>query len=180
MTDVSPADWVVEGLRSWAEDGARLESFAPEGFDVYARIFHPAGFRPSHRGALDPSTAIRWADLAREKGIELFPDITFSEVYGIDPEDQQKLNELAPTIGELPPETCDALSDLLRPHTETSELCWFCLWEENGAFWGESHGPLRAPGETPAEEYLAAAHAQDELLGSTPRVEAEARRCFLL
>jgi hypothetical protein len=42
MTDVSPADWVVQRLRPWAGDGARLESFAPDGFDGYARVIHPA------------------------------------------------------------------------------------------------------------------------------------------
>ena len=179
MTDVSHADWVLERLRPWAEDGARLESFAPEGFDAYARIFHPAGFRPGHRGALDPASVMRWADLARARGIEQVPDIAFIEVSGIDPEDRQRQNELAPMDGELAPETCDALSDLLRAHTRTPGLCWFCLWEGNGAFWSESHGPLRAPGEPPDEADVEAARAQDELLGSTPRVEAYARRYFL-
>ena len=128
MTDVSPADWVVRRLRPWAADGARLESFAPDGFDGYARVFHPAG---------------------------------------------------ALMEGTLPPETCEALSDLLRPHTRTPERCWFCLWEGNGAFWSGAHSPALAPGESLDEAYRVAARAQDELLNSTPRVEAEARSYFL-
>jgi hypothetical protein len=167
MTDVSPADWVVRRLRPWAGDGARLESFAPDGFDGYARVFHPA------------STGEKWTDLARARGIELFPDITFSEVSGIGPQDQHDLDELAPWDGELPPETCEALSDLLRPHTRTPERCWFCLWEGNGAFWSGAHSPALAPGESLDEAYRVAARAQDELLNSTPRVEAEARSYFL-
>jgi hypothetical protein len=179
MTDVSPADWVVERLRSWDPDGARLESFAPDGFEAYARLFHPAGNRPSHRGALGPSTAMKWADMARAKGITLSPDTTFSEVSGFGPNDQ--LDELAPMAGELPPETCDALSTVLRPHTRTPDRCWFCLWDGNGSFWSQSHAPLLPPGATRDEtdQYWATARAQDGILGSTPRVKTHARRYFL-
>lgn len=181
MTDVSPADWVVERLRPWEPDGARLRSFAPDGFEAYARAFHPAGYRPAQRGSLDPSVGTKWADLARARGITLSPDISFSELSGIAPEDQHELDELAPLDGELPPEGCDALAAVLRPHTRTPDRCWFCLWEGNGSFWSESHGPGLPPDATREEtdRYWAAARAQDKLLGSTPRVETHARRYFL-
>lgn len=112
LDDVSGADWIVKRLRPWDPNGARLESFIPEGFEAYARIFHSAAFRSARRGAIDPDTAIRWSDLARERGMELTPDIAFLEVSGIDPGDQRALAEIAPMDGKLPPETCDALAAL--------------------------------------------------------------------
>jgi hypothetical protein len=106
------------------------------------RSSSPAGYRPGHRGSLDPSTTTKWADLARARGIALSPDISFSEVSGLGPEDEQELDELAPMDGELPPETCDALAAVLRSHTHTPDRCWFCLWDGNGALWSQSHAPL--------------------------------------
>jgi hypothetical protein len=166
---------------AWDPNGARLESFVPEGFEQYARVFHPPGYRPGQRGGPRATPGPRWADLARARGIALFPDITFSEVSGFGPENQREFDELAPMEGELPPETCDALAAVLRPHTSTPDRCWFCLWDGNGALWSESHGPLLnadAPGEE-TESHLQSARAQDEILGSTPRVEAHARSYFL-
>jgi hypothetical protein len=181
MTDVSPAEWVVERLRPWDPHGPRLRSFAPEGFDAYARVFHPAGYRPARRGSLDPSVGKKWADLARARGLPLSADISFSEVSGIAREDQHELDELAPLDGALPPETCDALAWVLRPHTRTPDRCWLCLWEGNGSFWSQSHGTGLSPDATGEEtdRYWAAARTQDEILDLTPRVETQDRRYFL-
>lgn len=185
LDDVSGADWIVERLRPWDPNGARLESFIPEGFEAYARIFHPAGFRSVRRGAIDPDTAIRWSDLARERGVELTPDIAFLEVSGIEPGDQRALDEIAPMDGELPPETCDALAALLRPHTTTTQVAWFCLWNGNGAFWSRSHSIVHSsldgsePSREEIERHIAEAEAQDAILQSTPLVRAYARDYFL-
>jgi hypothetical protein len=181
VRDVRAAEWVVGQLKAWDPNGARLESFAPGGFEAYARVFHPAGFRPAQHGAMDKSVGRRWADLARERGVELTPDIAFIEVAGTEADDEGALDEIAPMSGELPPETCDALATLLRPHTTTSHVAWFCLWEGNGAFWSSAHSPLYAhdASDEQIERYRAEAHAQDALLGSTPRVEAYARSYFL-
>jgi hypothetical protein len=180
MTDVSPADWVVGYLKPWDPTGARLESFVPGGFEAYARIFHPAKFRPARRGVLDPSISRRWADLAREHGLELTPDIAFVEVSGLEPGDDA-LDEIAPSDENLPPETCDSLAALLRGHSSTPGVSWFCLWDGNGAFWSASHSPLY-PADARRDEiarYQAEAEAQDALLKSTPLVEAYARSYFL-
>jgi hypothetical protein len=151
LRDVSGADWVVSGLKPWDPDGARLESFAPKGFDAYVRVVHPAGFRPAKRGVIAKNVGRRWGDLARERGVELTPDIAFVEVIGIDPGESQALDDIAPSSGELPPETCDALAAVLRPHTTASQVAWFCLWQGNGAFWSQSHGPLYAHDATAKE-----------------------------
>ena len=38
-----PANWIKERLGDWAsEDGMFVGSVVPEGFEAYARVFHPA------------------------------------------------------------------------------------------------------------------------------------------
>jgi hypothetical protein len=177
-SDVTPADWVMQRLKPWDPGGARLESFAPEGFEAYARVFHPA--RPTPRGALDPHPSTRWGDLARARDIALTPDISFLEVSGIELGDDQAMHELAPAR-ELLPEACDALTEVLRARTATPDLAWFCLWEGNGAFWSRAHtSPIPSDaGRERIEQYAAQAEAQDELLTATPRVETYQRRYFL-
>ena len=180
--DVSAADWVVSTFRPWDPEGVRLDSFAPPGFEMYARIFHPAGFRPAFAGALDPRSGVRWATLGADRGIPLSPDVSFAEISGIGPEDQHGLDEIGPSDGKLPPETCEALVRALRRHTTTPQTCWFCLWEGDGSFWSTSHSPLYADDASAAEieRYREQGKAQDEFLRSTPRVEAQARSYFLL
>jgi hypothetical protein len=181
MNDVTASEWIMQRLKPWDPNGARLESFAPEGFEAYARVLHPPGFRPGKRGGPDNS-AIRWEDLARARGIDLIPEIGFLEAAGLEPGDDRALDEIGPMSGELPPETCHALSSILRAHTSSPDMTWFCLWEGNGAFWSHSHDPLHADDATAEEvgRHRAAAEAQDRLLESTRRVEALARRYFLL
>jgi hypothetical protein len=181
MRDVSPADWVLARLQPWDLGGVRLHSFAPSGFEAYARIFHPARYRPAFVGALDPDIGIRWASLGAERGIALSPDVAFCEVSGIRLDEQDRLDEIAPADGELPPATCEALARVLRPHTATPATCWFCLWEGHGSLWSTAHTPLY-PDEASAteiERYRALGRAQDEFLEATPRVRAEARSYFL-
>jgi hypothetical protein len=158
----------------------RLRSFAPDGFEAYTRVFHPAGYRPAGRGS-DASTGTTWSALGERRGITLFADVSFTEVSGMDPEDQRGLDELAPMEGELPPKTCEVLAALLRGHTRTPELCWFCLWDGNGSLWSDAHARLISPDVTREEikRYRAAGREQDAVLRTTPRVEAYARSYFL-
>jgi hypothetical protein len=149
----------------------RLHSFAPAGFEAYARVFHPAG--STDGGA-------RWADLGAARGVSLSPDVGFSEVTGLGPGDPA-LDDLTPSEGALPQEPCSALARVLRRHTATPDSCWFCLWEGNGAFWSHAHTSLAADDASPAERERERddARRQDDVLHGTPRVEAENRAYFL-
>ena len=51
-SDLSPADWIVESLTTFAES---VESFVPSGFAAYVRIFHPARLR---------GRPVAWAEIA--------------------------------------------------------------------------------------------------------------------
>jgi hypothetical protein len=171
---------VVSRLRPWDPDGTRLESFAPSGFETYARIFHPTGFRPAFAGALDPSDGVRWATLGAERGVGLSADVAFCEVVELGP-DGYTANDLEPAEGCLPPDTCRAIGEILRSHTTTPDTCWFCLWDGNGAFWSTAHSPLFPDDASAAEveRYVADARAQDDLLHATPMVETRHRSYFL-
>lgn len=180
MSDVTPADWVMSRLKPWDPGGARLESFAPDCFEAYARVFHPAGLGSADALGEHPN-GIPWGELANERGVELSPDISFREVSGIPYEDSQAMDELAPSTGSMAPETCEALAEILTPHTTTPEKAWFCLWEGDGAFWSGSHSP-EVPYGASAEEtakYRERAQAQDRLLTEAPRVNTYARAYFL-
>lgn len=124
--DVSPARWAVESLAPWNDLGTRLHSWIPSGYDAYLRIFHPAGLRPAN-ARVDLGTGIRWADLGRERGISLAPDVAFIEVAGIAPDDQRALDALAPSDEALPPALCRHLASRLTDHTTIPETAWFCL-----------------------------------------------------
>jgi hypothetical protein len=76
MQDVSPADWILQRLKPWDRPGIRLNSLAPDGFDAYARIFHPAR---------TGRTLTRWAELGAARDVALTPDIVFCEVSGLGP-----------------------------------------------------------------------------------------------
>src|SRR5579862_3108311 len=54
--DPRPADWVVGGLRGFAES---VESLVPAGFFSYLRLFHPA-----HRRSRNSNRPVRWAEVA--------------------------------------------------------------------------------------------------------------------
>jgi hypothetical protein len=167
MQDVSPADWIMRSLRSSdRESGGRLSSFMPDGFEAYARVFHPAR---------DGERSVRWAELGADHGVSLTPDVAFSEVVRKDQRDPNAY-DIDPLDGHLPSAECAALSRLLHPHTGSPETCWFCLWEGDGAFWSQAHSVL-STGR--ARRRRAKATAQDEFLRSVPKVMAESRSYFL-
>jgi hypothetical protein len=182
ILDISTADWVVQGSRPWDRDGARLHSLAPAAFEAYARVFHPARYRPGGgEGSLDPDGAVSWTELAAAHGVRLSPDISFSEVLGVDARDQRIRDDVAPADGRLVPKTCAVLADLLRSHTSAPERIRYCIWEGNGAFWSHAHTEIAPGAETAAERSLRRrdAEEQDRLLHSIPKVPTRLGDCFL-
>lgn len=70
VTDVSPADWVVDGTRG---PGGTVGSLVPRGFAAYARVFHPA-----YLGAAE----VRWATVARINGRVSHPAMEWISITG--------------------------------------------------------------------------------------------------
>jgi hypothetical protein len=105
-----------------------LASFLPDGFEAYARIFHPARPLETHPGTT------RWAALAERNGTALGPETGFHDVIGLEP-DTPGWDELVPINGCLPQAQASALVDVLEAFTGTPRDCWFCIWIGH-SFWG--------------------------------------------
>jgi hypothetical protein len=177
VRDVEAADWAVSSLAPWAPDGVRLASFMPSGFEAYARVLHPAP-----RGDPDDPRSISWAELANERGVALTPDVTLAEVLGVDGEEAfGSFINLAPQPGHTE-QIARPLSQILRGHTGTPALCWFCVWEG----WGfllpgvplmESTGPLR---RRDVRRVIRRQRAARRPLRSIPKVAGRGRNYLLL
>jgi hypothetical protein len=125
--DAAPASWVIEGLRGFAQS---VLSLVPEGFEAYARIFHPAG-----NG--DPEVPVRWRDIAQANGrtahrMMQWPSITGSFRF-CESNSQPGVWDHAPGEGSLPEPLVPVLTSVLARHTGTPGRCWFAVWDGWGA-----------------------------------------------
>jgi len=150
-TDVSAADWVVEGVGAFASG---VKGLLPSGFESYARILHPAW--PSGAAAQEGSTPqpVPWRVVAAAAGAEMHRRVQFESLVGAG---RGERREYAPDEGELPTTTLTALCAVLRRYTGSPEHCWFCLWEGWGWIEGSAeiitstHGSFDAPPAFPPE-----------------------------
>jgi len=123
--DARSADWVVAGLRGFAES---VLSFVPSGFDAYVQVFHPA----RRDGA-----RVTWAEIAALMGRSVDQSTMFDELirspdpYNYTP--QPGVFDEGPERGAFPRELVDLLIGLLGRHTRTPDRCWFAVWEGWGA-----------------------------------------------
>ena len=133
MHDISVAGWIAESVRYWRsikKDAFHLGHLVPDGFDAYARLFHPA-YRRNEAGENVP---VRWAQIAVWNGRTAHPLMQFhrianppeSNIYG----DSEWGN--APQFGSLPSAECQVLAGLLREFTESPDLYYFCFWDGYG------------------------------------------------
>ena len=121
--DASPAAWIIAGLRG---SGESVLSLVPEGFEAYARIFHPA-----YRG--EPLAPVRWRDVATANGrvahrVMQWPSITGSFPF-TSSSAQPGLWDWEPEEGSLPEELATILAAVLAPLTATPAQCWFAVWD---------------------------------------------------
>lgn len=123
VTDLAPAGWIRVRLHPFAQD---VGSVIPEGFDDYARIFHPAG-----RGG-EP---VRWRAIAEENRRNVHPEMQFGNIARAWRQSPRpELWTTAPRSGTVPLELARALAAVLRTYTTTPERIWFGVWEGWGGF----------------------------------------------
>ena len=134
--DVSAGEWIASTLQPWGEDGLRLSSFMPEGFEAYVRVFHPLIF-----GWHTPENERRWADVAAEHAAVLTPGVSIYDVLGIDPLTSSAHPDGFPAVGELPQVICERLVAILGQHTTTEDACYFGVWSGFGVFRGGGEIP---------------------------------------
>ena len=133
-----PADWIVERLTDFA---VNVLSVVPSGFEAYARVFHPAEkvTYTSPDWAEWQIEPVRWTEVAELTGRTAHQTMQWASLNNensfIDDESALKVGDVwvrGPEVGNLPIEVAQALWPLLEPHTKTSAMCFFAIWEGFG------------------------------------------------
>jgi hypothetical protein len=129
--DATPADWVVAGLRGFAEN---VLSVVPAGLEAYTRIFHPAERRDRDRWK-----PVSWREVAQANGRVAHRAMQWCSLVGScslaggGGRSQPGIWDTEPTVGSLPRDLGIVLADLLAGQTTTPERCWFGIWDGFGA-----------------------------------------------
>lgn len=188
VRDVSPARWVVERIHGFA---VNVGSIVPEGFEAYARVFHPAArvvwddSVPEERPRDSDAAAavgvrpravvpVPWAEVAAANGRVMHAEAQFETISGVDPwsaRGQAGVWDSPPEVGRLPREVGTRLVEILGQYTSTPERCWFCVWEG----WGGLRKPAGLDDRVrlPGREYLLVAAPIAAVLGSFQKIYAE-------
>lgn len=142
VNDAAVAHWIVEIIHPFAQD---VGSVVPEGFDAYARVFHPAGKQDG-----DTWTAVEWSNIAAANGKRIAAKTCFADLVptGCFDEDglhwrrgQPGLWDWPPSEGELPEDLAAELIRILSRHTQTPGQCVFAYW----AGWGDPTPTMPLP-----------------------------------
>jgi hypothetical protein len=147
-----PASWVIERIHPFAQD---VGSVVPEGFEAYARVFHPAW-----SGGAD-GRSVRWAKIAASTGRVLhataqWPHIAFlHEIHDINELQDPPTGapwDSPPEEGCLSQEIAERLIERLTPFTSSPYHCFFAVWEG----WGDLRSDAeQAPSfELPQRRYF--------------------------
>ena len=130
LRDVAPAEWVAERLwRITPHKGLLVGSLIPEGFEAYARIFHPAEYQSDDR----EWHKVSWAAVAEWYGKIVHPQMNFSLLANLDigSYDDPPWGS-SPSVGSLPEDECKHLAGVLGEFTTAPERCYFAVWEGYG------------------------------------------------
>ena len=137
LDDHSAASWIQQGLLPLQrhEKGYRVGNVVPQGFEAYARVFHPASRYIADRQEWVPA---RWSGIASWTGRTAHPAMQFHSILG-HPENPAIKPEWGslPIEGSLDSDQIGGVIDVLTRFTTTPDVCFFCIWEG----WGEFGGP---------------------------------------
>jgi hypothetical protein len=150
LRDVTEASWIAERLHPWFQDTG---SIIPEGFERYARLFHPV---EAAGGGSE-----RWAAVAARNGRLVHPEMQLHminrPVRSALPDDHHPGPDY--NSGSLPHSERIVLVEHLRGATRTPGECWFCVWE---GFGGMDHQGVEERLELPNRSYLLARGSIDD------------------
>ena len=123
--------WLIDALH-WGEQD--VGTFIPDGFDRYARIFHPA-YRNKSKGERE---IVRWQDVVRANnrsiaeemqwlGPDSSPSRYASSEMQIGALAGQDLWDDAPASGQMPTEVLLRFLQILRKYTATPDAVYLCI-----------------------------------------------------
>ena len=172
VSDSSIAQWVADRIHPFAQD---VGSVVPDGFEAYARAFHPAG-----RDEGQDSTNVRWAHIAEVNGKIAHPEMRFESIV---PEDcfaeaynwrkgQPGLWDWPPSDGEITDDLARDLSELLGNHTTTPDDCVFAYWDG----WGDPMPLMPTPtgeNERVEQQNVLERYKSGEIFDGTPRASRD-------
>lgn len=140
-SDLSPADWIVESLTTFAES---VTSLVPSGYPANVRVFHP--------GQMD-GRPVSWAEVAGANGKPAHGGMQLHTLTGLDDRDVQPgVFDVSPEEGCLPEELRGPLVHVLRSWTTTPDRCLFAFWHGWGGFEARmGYSPTLC---TPGREYI--------------------------
>lgn len=125
--DLSAADWIIDRIHGFAED---VGSIVPEGFEAYARLFHPAA-----RFENNAQVEVSWSDVAAANDRTVHPEMQWPNIsgtWGYSDPTSPSLWSQPPQDGSLPRQYTDYLRDVLTEYTSTPDQVWFAVWEGFG------------------------------------------------
>lgn len=128
LDDHSAALWVQQGLLPLQREiGLRVGNLVPQGFEAYARVFHPASRYIADRQANEP---VRWSEIASWTGRTAHPAMQFHSILG-HPENPHAKPEWGaePSYGSLDANLVDIVVEALTRFTSKPDTCLFCIWE---------------------------------------------------
>lgn len=121
--DPSEGLWIK--VRDWATPPLKVANFVPEGFEAYARIFHPLKVYGG-RGRL------RWSEVADIQGVVMHPQLQIPELLGITDTKVTTLRAKGWKVIHSPGEEAfNALGQILRRHTASLTFL-MGIWEGSG------------------------------------------------
>jgi hypothetical protein len=129
--DPRPAEWLVAGLRGFAQS---VLSLVPGGFASYVRVFHPAYARVTE-ASMPRLVPLRWAEIAASNGTRAHPGMQLGNLtrsHASVETGQEGVFDGPPEVGSLPRKQAEALAPVLARHTSMPERCWFAVWEGFG------------------------------------------------
>ena len=132
VTDTQPAQWLLDGLE---KDGT-VCTCVPRGFEAYARIFHPAWqVRLAEEAIIrEPVT---WTTVAAMTGRTVHRRMQWRQIISRPSQQESVIDQRIdngetviddPIEGTLPTSVATPLSEILLPHTQSPEACWFGVW----------------------------------------------------
>jgi hypothetical protein len=124
QNDVTPAGWVVDSIHDLGVD---VGSVIPDGFDAYARLFHPAA-----RFEAGAEVPVPWAKIAAVRDRTFHAEMQWPNVSGVwehSGETAPGLWDREPEVGTMPRAYAARLSVMLAEFTSTPDRVWFGVWD---------------------------------------------------